>query len=212
MGWIIFNSTQREKYWLNINKGYLTNPVFPQTFLILWAKSCSLITFTLVTHTKKRNTNPIRAEKQPNSWPSLTITHVCLQSHVSSGHLFHIDVVIQWKDVEKWKQREIFKLGDKSPGSPLQQVTLWYSAHVCLRARLRGCLCACTLCKSPSRLLLSAIWAQLVSRHLGRERKEREGQRKLDGERNTEGVIAGTKVIQGETDWTYIEKQYGRVS
>lgn len=51
---------------------------------------------------------------------------------------------------------------------------------------------------NPSCLLFSAIWAQLVSRHLVRERKERGGRGKLDRERNKEGGDCGDK---GNSGW-----------
>ncbi len=171
-----FISTHREKNWPNINKGYSTNSVFPQTFLILWAKSCSLITFTLVTHTKKRNTNPIRAEKQPNSWPSLTITHVCLQSHVSLGHLFHIDVVIDSEKMWKNENREkSLNSGTKVP-DPRCSRSLCDTRcmYVCARVCVGVCVRARSVKTHPvcsSRPSERSWWADIWGE---RERKERD--------------------------------------
>lgn len=61
-------------------------------FPYLLAKNCHPITFLLAACTQKWKTYPITADKtHPNSWTFLTTVHVCLQSHVRLGHLFHID-------------------------------------------------------------------------------------------------------------------------
>lgn len=53
-------------------------------------------------------------KKHPNSWPSLTTVHVCLQSHVRLGHLFHIDVVVHGERMEA-RKRISLDSGTKAP-------------------------------------------------------------------------------------------------
>lgn len=89
---------------------------------------------------------------------------------------------VSYWPVEHGKENDIFRFWDKS------RIPAAASPSTIARARM-ACLSACTRHTHPSRQLLSAIWAQLVSRHL--VRKERAEWRR---------VIAGTKVIWGETD------------
>lgn len=115
--------------------------------------------------TQKKNTNPITAEKKhPNSWPFLTAVHVCLQSHVRLGHLFHIDVVVHGERMEARKMTSLDS-GTKAPdprcSQSLRRTPCTYACS--------GCLSTCTHHTNPSHQFLSAIWAQLVCRHLVRK-------------------------------------------
>lgn len=90
-----------------------------------------------ISHSHKKPSNPIRGQKQPNSWPSLSIAHVCLQSQVGLRHLFHIDVVIcaEWMWRKMKTERNVQTVGQKS----------WIPAAAAGRSvTLNACLSACT--------------------------------------------------------------------
>lgn len=146
-----------------------------QTFLIQKLQSNHFP----ISHSHKKPSNPIRGQKQPNSWPSLSIAHVCLQSQVGLRHLFHIDVVIcaEWMWRKMKTERNVQTVGQKS----------WIPAAAAGRSvTLNACLSACTTVwvfervhaikkKKQSALLghLSAAGEQTSG-----ERQKREGQRK----------------------------------
>lgn len=157
-------------------------------------KGCDLITFILVTHTQKK-TNPIRAEKQPNSWPFLTISP-CLTAITCEPRAS----VSYWRGHRQWNKCGKVRMEKKKTlasrtrvQDPCWSRSLWETP--CMRVCVGVCVLVCTLHKNPSRLIQhqSAIWAQLVSRHLGRERAETKT--KTQRERHRRGVTAGTKPI-----------------
>lgn len=158
-----------------------------------------------ISHSHKKPSNPIRGQKQPNSWPSLSIAHVCLQSQVGLRHLFHIDVVIcaEWMWRKMKTERNVQTVGQKS----------WIPAAAAGRpVTLNACLSACTAVwvfervhaikkKNPKKnsLLCSAIWAQLASRHLVRGRKERDKEKGRGG--GYSGVDCRDKGNLGWNTW-----------
>lgn len=106
---------------------------------------------------KNKKTNSIRTEKQSNSCRSLTTTHICLKMTVSHEHLFFIDVSIE-------KKRFL------DCGTKVLDPCCGRSLHTTVCPR--GCLWACTSSKNSSCLLLAALWAQLWSRYLRRQRSK----------------------------------------
>lgn len=121
----------------------------------------SLITFILAMQNEKEKKETLirlAAEKQPNSWPSLTKTYVCQQPLAS------IDMVSNGE--KKWEKEErVSRLMGQKTWIPVLAGRSQHPVNACASER--------ALYKTPFSLLLSAIWTQLVSRYVGTERRER---------------------------------------
>lgn len=117
-------------------------------------------------HTQKKTLIQLQQKKNTQIpdpfWPQSMFVF----SHMRLGHLFHIDVVVRGERMEARKMTSLDS-GTKAPDPRCSQSlrrTPRMFEYAC-----SGCLSTCTHHTNPSHQFPSAIWAQLVCRHLVRK-------------------------------------------